>query len=222
MKTVLKYYTCAATTPGRLAQQLFGWCVSFFMFLILAQGAAGAATVVTDKEDYPPYSVVYITGAGFQAGETVSNQVVQIAGPDAGAAYEPWGVVADTNGGFETEWLVFSDELLNTTLELTATGQSSGLIAKTTFADSIGGPSVAFPVNNTTYNTSSYNAGNSTAGGDIGGTVNYDNGSLNRTISVSIKRNNDNLYWNGSAFTSAAEVFNAGTFPSGSGGNGSI
>ena len=133
MKTVIDGYIC--TNRGRLAHQFLAWCAPIFAFLMLAQGAARAATVVTDQEDYPPFSVVYITGAGFQAGETVSNQVVQVAGPDAGAAYDPWGVVADSNGGFETTWLVFSDELLNTTLELTTIGQSSGLVAKKQFTD---------------------------------------------------------------------------------------
>src|SRR5436190_10848650 len=78
---------------------------------------AADATVITDQEDYPPFSVVWITGTGFQPGETVSNQVVQLAGPAPGAAYEPWEAVADTDGNFETSWYVFSDDLLDTTLE---------------------------------------------------------------------------------------------------------
>jgi len=112
MNTVLNH--SIHTTPGRLAHRLIAWCAPLFLFLILAQGAADAATVVTDQDDYPPYSIVWITGAGFQSGETVSNQVVQVAGPAPGTAYEPWGVVADASGGFETSWFVFSDELLNT------------------------------------------------------------------------------------------------------------
>src|SRR5881409_3871427 len=103
--------------------------------LPLAHAADSVPTVTTDQEDYPPFSVVWITGSGFQPGETVSNQVVQVEGPAPGTAYEPWGVVADTNGNFATSWYVFSDELLNTTLRLTATGQTSGLIAETTFTD---------------------------------------------------------------------------------------
>src|SRR5262245_18152853 len=85
-----------------------------------ARAADSVPTVATDQEDYPPFSVVWITGTGFLPWETVSNQVVQVEGPDAGAAYEPWGVVADSTGNFTTSWYVFSDELLDTTLRLTA------------------------------------------------------------------------------------------------------
>src|SRR5262245_53228919 len=35
-------------------------------------GAAESATVQTDQTDYAPGSTVYITGSGFQAGETVT------------------------------------------------------------------------------------------------------------------------------------------------------
>src|SRR6185436_8372189 len=96
---------------------VFALCALCFVQLTTFSALA-QATVTTDKEDYAPYSIVYITGAGFAPGETVSNIVVQISGPAAGAIYDSWTVVADTNGNFETEWFVFSDELLNTTLEL--------------------------------------------------------------------------------------------------------
>src|SRR5919109_1736988 len=81
--------------------------------------------------------------------------------------------------------------------------------------------SVTFPADQAGYTTATFNAGNGTAGGDIAGTVNYDNGSTGRSTAVSIKRNSDNLYWNGSSFSSASEVFNTATC-SGSGctGNG--
>ena len=36
------------------------------------------ATLTTDQEDYPPYSYVYITGTGFQPGETVNMIVVEL------------------------------------------------------------------------------------------------------------------------------------------------
>src|SRR5215831_4233257 len=75
-----------------------------------AQTTDATASVTTDRQDYPPFSYVDITGAGFQPGETVSNQIVQIAGPSPGTAYAPWEVVADTNGNFFTTWYVFTDE----------------------------------------------------------------------------------------------------------------
>jgi hypothetical protein len=81
------------------------------------------ARIRTDQDDYPPFSFVDITGSGFLPGETVSNQVAYVAGPLGEAIYDPWGVAADTNGGFLTTWLVFSEDLVGATLELTATSR---------------------------------------------------------------------------------------------------
>ena len=58
------------------------------------------ATLTTDREDYSPYSYVHITGAGFGPGETVNMIVVELS-PTPGA-FEPWNVVADENGNFQT------------------------------------------------------------------------------------------------------------------------
>ena len=60
------------------------------------------ATITTDQEDYQPYTYVYITGTGYAPGETVNMIVVQLS-PNP-ASYEPWDVVADANGNFETSW----------------------------------------------------------------------------------------------------------------------
>ena len=51
--------------------------------LLLALGATSAlaqtnTTVITDQSDYAPGSTATITGAGFQAGETVQLQVLRI------------------------------------------------------------------------------------------------------------------------------------------------
>src|SRR6266511_101785 len=97
----------AMKTYSYLARLLLALCAFVCFHSPPARAADLVPTVATDREDYPPYSVVWITGAGFQPGETVSNQVVQVEGPDAGAAYEPWGVVADANGNFVTSWYVF-------------------------------------------------------------------------------------------------------------------
>lgn len=53
------------------------------------------ATLTTDREDYAPYSYVYITGTGFQPGETVNMIVVELA-PNP-QSFQPWDVVADAN-----------------------------------------------------------------------------------------------------------------------------
>src|SRR6266480_6111508 len=93
------------------------------------------ATLTTNLADYPPYSYVYISGTGFEPGETVNMIVVQLS-PNP-ASYEPWDVVADENGNIETTWYVFSDELIGATMQVTATGQTSLLTASATFTDAI-------------------------------------------------------------------------------------
>src|SRR5262249_11344207 len=55
------------------------------------------ATVKTDKDDYPPYSVVTITGSGWQPGETVTLTLVEDPDYDS---HPPISVVADANGNF--------------------------------------------------------------------------------------------------------------------------
>src|SRR5947208_15206825 len=106
--------------------------------LSIAQGATNppsGPTVTTDREDYPPYSVVYITGTGFRPSEIVSNRVVEIAGSSPGTAYDPWEFPADTNGNFNTVWYIFTADFIGATFELTTVGLSSGLKAQTRFSD---------------------------------------------------------------------------------------
>src|SRR5947207_3510418 len=97
----------------------------------LGHSAASAATVTTDQADYPPGSTVYITGSGFAAGETVQCQVLHspTGGDDATSpAHQPWTTTADDAGNISTTWGVPLDEdELNATLQLTTTGQTSGL-----------------------------------------------------------------------------------------------
>ena len=82
------------------------------------------ATLTTDREDYAPYSYVYISGTGFEPGETVNMIVVQLD-PNP-TSYEPWDVVADENGNIDTSWYIFTEELIGATMQVTATGQTSG------------------------------------------------------------------------------------------------
>src|SRR5262245_5191073 len=65
-------------------------------------------TLTTDREDYPPYSYVYFHGSGFEPGETVDMIVVET--DPVQQSFEPWQVVADENGEFDTSWYVFSSE----------------------------------------------------------------------------------------------------------------
>src|SRR5437667_4178275 len=106
--------------------------------------APNEATLTTNLDDYPPYSYVYINGTGFQPGETVNMIVVQLE-PNQ-IAYAPWDVVADENGNIETTWYIFSEDLVGSTMQATATGQTSGLTASATFTDALPPNGVA-PVN---------------------------------------------------------------------------
>ena len=61
--------------------------------------------------------------------------VVELS-PDPGS-FEPWDVVADANGEFDTSWYIFSEEFIGATLQATATGQSSHLTASAMFTDAV-------------------------------------------------------------------------------------
>src|SRR5947207_15988515 len=50
-------------------------------------------------------------------------------------SFEPWDVVADENGNIATSWYISSEELIGATMQVTATGQTSGLTASATFTD---------------------------------------------------------------------------------------
>src|SRR6266571_4252312 len=87
-------------------------------------------TLTTDRQDYPPYSYVYFTGSGFQPGETVNMIVVET--DPVQQSFQPWDVVADENGSFQTSWYIFSQEFEGATFQATATGESSQLTASCT------------------------------------------------------------------------------------------
>src|SRR5439155_8213348 len=80
-------------------------------------------TLTTDREDYPPYSYVYFHGSGFQPGETVDMLVAET--DPVQQSFEPWQVVADGNGEFDTSWYLFSSDFSGATFLATATGESS-------------------------------------------------------------------------------------------------
>jgi hypothetical protein len=96
--------------------------------------STGGATITTDREDYPPYSIVFMQGSGFAPGETVHLVVEQIA-PDP-QSYPGWTTDADANGNIETEWLIDGYEFAGTTLKVTATGQFAS--ASAIFTDALG------------------------------------------------------------------------------------
>src|SRR5438552_500714 len=122
------------TTPRRITiHESFRalWLILPALLCIATIGrAADAPFVTTDQPDYPPGSVVIITGGGFAPGEMVQLQVLHI--PDSGdnntsPAHQPWLVTADADGNLTSTWDVPLDQdELGATLQLTATGQISG------------------------------------------------------------------------------------------------
>ncbi|MDB6018143.1 MAG: hypothetical protein JWR19_2632 [Pedosphaera sp.] len=116
-------------------------CLLLVTFGLFCQSVANAQTnvpsVVTDQSDYAPGSTATISGSGFQAGEVVQLQVLRTDIPDPdGPEHQPWQVTADENGNFEATWYVTPDEA-GASLELTATGLTSGLVAQADFTDTI-------------------------------------------------------------------------------------
>ena len=95
-------------------------------------------TVTTDQVDYRPGTTATINGSGFQLGETVKLQVLNLTTPsDTGGEHDPWTVKASGNyGNFQTTWYVTLDET-NQILQLTAIGLTSGLVAQRVFTDSV-------------------------------------------------------------------------------------
>lgn len=108
---------------------------------------ASGAWVMTDKDDYMPGDTVVITGGGWSAGETVSLLIEEV--PEADGPHL-FSAVVDENGLFENRDMLITNLHLEVTFTLTATGQSSGETAQTTFTDH--GPS---PVTSTNFSITS-------------------------------------------------------------------
>src|ERR1044071_6099391 len=112
------------------------WCAAVCLQLSSPVAADSIPTVTTDKPDYPPGDTAQITGSGFQAGEEVECQVLRLDNPfDPNIEHLPWLVAVDASGNFQTSWYVTSDAA-GATLELTAVGQTSRLVASVMFTDS--------------------------------------------------------------------------------------
>src|SRR5262249_51585439 len=92
-----------------------------------------AQTVTTDQSDYPPGSVVIITGAGWAPNESVTMTLMEYPQVDPPISL---GSTADGDGNFvNTDFTVLPDDV-GIAFTLTATGQISGSSAQTTFTDS--------------------------------------------------------------------------------------
>ena len=97
----------------------------------LLSAQAYAATVTTDRNDYLPGDTVFITGSGWDSGETVALEIVE--NPLIHPA-ETLIVTADDMGDISAEYAIQEHDL-GQAFKLTATGQTSGLTAQTTFTD---------------------------------------------------------------------------------------
>ena len=103
---------------------------------LLTVPVALEAVVFTDRANYFPGEIALITGLGFSPNEIVTLQVIHTDGTsNDGGGHEPWNVAADALGNFETSWFVDPDDSAGSSFLLTATGNSSGLVAQHTFTD---------------------------------------------------------------------------------------
>jgi hypothetical protein len=106
--------------------------------LLMATSMVGTAQEIarvwTDMNDSAPGETVQIYGSGFLAGETVTISIVHIDPNFILHPHDDFEVVVDDDNTFQTTWLVDEAEL-NTTLYLSADGQTSLKNAWTTFTD---------------------------------------------------------------------------------------
>src|SRR5262245_35312887 len=151
---------------------------------------ANEPTLTIDREDYPPFSYVYISGTGFEPGESVNMIAVELEREPT--AFQPWDVLADENGNFETSWYIFSEDL-GATMQVTATGESSGLTASAQFPDVITAPvSIGTAINNPSSTTL---AANVTAAVPVGNTIIVAASTRTTAASVSgVADNRSNVY----------------------------
>ncbi|WP_188221624.1 MBG domain-containing protein, partial [Flavobacterium pokkalii] len=117
----------------------------FFVFLItnlLFANISFGQIVMLDQADldYAPGETVYISGSGWQPGETVILEVDNLTNPDVDCGHvtpqphESWTTVADENGNFTASWYV-NDCELGADLMLGALGSSSGFTYEVFFTD---------------------------------------------------------------------------------------
>ena len=124
---------------SRIARVILVLCAAVCFQLTMARAADSVPTVTTDKPDYPPGDTAHISGTGFLPGEQVECQVLRLDNPfDPNIEHVPWLVTADASGNFQTTWFVTSDAA-GATLELTAVGQTSSLVASVMFTDAVPG-----------------------------------------------------------------------------------
>ena len=120
------------TMTSKLALLAKSAVTAAILLLLSAPAIGQTATVTTDKNHYSPGETVIITGAGWQPGETV-NMVIR---EDPSTHLDHFlSSVADPSGTFTNTEFSPEEHDAGVTFTLTATGQSSGRTAQTTFID---------------------------------------------------------------------------------------
>ncbi|MBC6365367.1 HYR domain-containing protein, partial [Algoriphagus sp. AK58] len=112
---------------------------------MISQESWGQATVTTDKLDYAPGEYVTISGSGWQPGETIVLHFDEEPKPATCLLSHDLTAIADASGNFTNSQFLVKENHLGVTFTLTATGQSSGLIATTVFTDGRAEISAASP-----------------------------------------------------------------------------
>jgi uncharacterized protein GlcG (DUF336 family) len=126
------------------------WLLRLIYTVVLLVGIspvllAQDATVTTDKLDYAPGEYVIITGSGWEPGETIVLHFDEEPKPATCLLSHDLTATADASGNFTNSQFLVKENHLGVTFTLTATGQTSGLIATTVFTDGRAEISAASP-----------------------------------------------------------------------------
>jgi hypothetical protein len=142
------------------------------LFALGLQGMAAAqsATVITDKSDYAPGTIVTITGSGWQPGETVTLSFVESPLLDT---HPNLFATADANGNIFNNQFSPDAHDISITFTLTAIGGTSGLQAQTTFTD--GAPTLTITITGSGSVTAIRSSGTEQINSCNGGTCTFSN-----------------------------------------------
>ena len=106
------------------------------LLCLTAFRASAQPSLTSDKPDYAPGEIAFLSGAGFQPGETI--ELVVLVEPDTLPDTEgswSWVTTADNSGAFTAAWQVCWEGCAGATLRATADGVQSGLHAECMFTD---------------------------------------------------------------------------------------
>lgn len=112
--------------------------------------SSSAASVTTNQTDYQPGDQVIISGEGWQPGETVTLLLHREPQTSEDTTLT---AVADAEGKFTNSDYTVMFKDIDVTFTLTATGNSSGRTAQTTFTDAVSGCITTLDVQDLTPNT---------------------------------------------------------------------